>query len=59
MLKFYKNTIYNPLALKIERKDKDMFVFSDINPSVEFRNRLTKYERLQLCLFFFIQVFKK
>lgn len=62
-MKILGTRIFSPLGMqieheKVERKNGCLFVFEDINPYVRFQNVLTKRQRLQLALFFFLSVFK-
>jgi len=54
--------IFHQLAMKIshevlERNNGCVFKFEDINPSAEFKNVLSKRDRLQLSWFFLRSVF--
>jgi len=58
-LKTRNNKIFCNYGFMIERKDNDLFEFSDLNPQVAFKRVLSKRQRLQVGLWFMMSIFNQ
>lgn len=50
-----KRSIWDQTGFMVKALGRGVFEFSDLNPQVEFRRRLTRQERLQLAWYFLRQ----
>jgi len=57
-MKVTKDSIFCEYGFMIKHKRDDVFFFEDLNPQASFARKLTRFERLQICLFFFKSIFK-
>jgi len=51
-------TIWEPSGFCVHR-DGDKFSFSQLNPDTQIGMRLSRFERLQMALWFLVSIFSK